>query len=266
MRLGRQTARVRQYPFLDHDGPIPFAHRGGATGGIENSLAAFQLAVDLGYRYLETDVHATADGALLAFHDRSLNRVTDGTGRIARLTLDEVRRSRIGGREAIPLLEDLLGAFPGVRFNIDAKAQPAVAPLIDAVRRTGAQDRVCIASFSDRRLAMVRAALGPEVATAFGPRGVAALRAATRIPSLARAVSADVPCLQIPVRVGTLRLVTPELLRIAHGLGLRVHVWTIDDPTAMAALLDLGVDGIMTDEPAVLRDVLSARGQWNGGR
>lgn len=253
---------MRAYAFLDHDGPIPFAHRGGAGQGAENSLATFQRAVDLGYRYLETDVHATADGALLAFHDRTLRRVTDRSGRLARLTLAQVRRARIGGREEIPLLADLLDAFPGVRFNIDVKAPGAVRPLVDVIRRTAAHDRVCIASFSDRRLAQVRAALGPGVATAFGPRGVAALRAATRLPALRRLVRSDVPCVQIPVGAGSLRLVTRPLLELAHEMGLRVHIWTIDDPLQMGELLDLGVDGIMTDQPERLRDVLASRGLW----
>lgn len=274
---------MRSYAFLDHDGPIAFAHRGGAgsrprrgverglaggagTGlaaGLENSVAAFQRAIDLGYRYLETDVHATADGALLAFHDRTLRRVTDGTGRLARLTLADVRRARIGGLEQIPLLVELLEAYPDVRFNIDVKAARAVAPLVEVVRRTRVHDRVCIASFSDRRLALVRAALGPGVATAFGPRGVAALRVATRVSALRHLVRTDVPCVQIPMRVGAVRLVTPPLLELAHALGLHVHVWTIDDPGQMGELLDLGVDGIMTDEPERLRAVLVARGQWN---
>ena len=166
---------VRTYPFLEHDGPIPFAHRGGAgwvgRGPVENSLAAFQRAVDLGYRYLETDVHATSDGVLLAFHDKLLDRVTDSAGRVAALRADEVAKARIGGEEQIPLLEDLLGTFPEARFNIDVKHATAIDPLVTAVRRTNAIERVCVGSFSDRRLAAVRAALGPDLATSFGPRG-----------------------------------------------------------------------------------------------
>lgn len=259
---------MRRYAFLDHPAPIPFAHRGsatgatGATGGAENTLVAFRQAVDLGYRYLETDVQATADGVLLAFHDRRLDRLTDRRGRIARLPLHEVRRARITGRDPIPLLTDLLDAFPDARLNIDVKDLPAVGPLVDLVRRTGCHDRVCIASFSDRRLAMVRARLGPRVATSFGPRGVLALRVATHLSVLRRLVRQDVPCVQIPVRFRGLPLVTPRLLQVAHGLGLHVHVWTVDDPAEMRRLLDVGVDGIMTDEPARLRDVLVARGQW----
>jgi glycerophosphoryl diester phosphodiesterase len=259
----RAPAGADRFAFLDHPGPIPFAHRGEASGGLENSLAAFQRAVDLGYRYLETDVHATADGVLLAFHDHTLDRVTDAAGRVARLPHAAVARARIGGREPIPLLEDLLGTWPQVRLNIDVKAASAVAPLVTALRRTRALDRVNVASFSDRRLAAVRAALGPGLCTALGPRGVAGLRtvATGRFPRLL--VPRGVPCAQVPARYGRLRLVTPGFVEAAHALGVRVHVWTVNDPAEMARLLDLGVDGLMTDEPGVLRGVLAARGAWH---
>jgi len=258
---------VRTYPFLEHEGPIPFAHRGGAgwsgRGPIENSLAAFQRAIDLGYRYLETDVHATSDGVLLAFHDKVLDRVTDSAGRVAALRAEEVARARIGGEEQIPRLDDLLGTFPSARFNIDVKHVSAIGPLVDAVRRTAALHRVCVGSFSDRRLGAVRAALGPDLATSFGPRGVIAVRAAAELGVLQRLVRAGVPCLQVPPTFGRLRVITTRFLATAHRLGLHVHAWTIDDPAEMVRLLDLGVDGIMTDDLIALREVLCARGQWN---
>lgn len=261
---------MRTYPFLEHDGPIPFAHRGGAgwigRGPVENSLAAFQRAIDLGYRYLETDVHATSDGVLLAFHDKALDRVTDSAGRVAALRADEVARARIGGEEPIPRLEDLLGSFPDARFNIDVKHGNAIGPLVQAVRRTAALDRVCVGSFSDRRLRAVRAALGLDLATSFGPRGVLAVRVASELGLLAQLVRTGVPCLQVPPTFGRVPVITPRFVETAHRLGLLVHAWTIDDPAEMTRLLDLGVDGIMTDDLVVLRDVLCRRGQWNPGR
>ena len=250
------------YAFLDHPGPIPFAHRGGAAGGLENTLAAFSRAVELGYRYLETDVHATADGVLLAFHDRTLDRVTDLVGRVAELPWTVVRRARIGGREPIPLLEDLLAAWPDVRVNVDVKHPSAVEPLVRAIRRTGAADRVCVASFSERRLAAVRRELGPGLCTSLGPRGVALLRAAAAHRLAAALARPGVPCAQVPDRLGPVRVVTPGLVRLAHARGQRVHVWTVDAAADMHRLLDLGVDGIMTDRIDVLRDVLVARGSW----
>lgn len=213
-----------------------------------------------GYRYLETDVHATADHVLIAFHDYHLDRVTDLTGRISDLTWDQVRKARIGGREPIPLMAEVLEAFPDTRFNIDPKSDHAVGPLIEVLRSSGAADRVGLGSFSDRRLAALRSALGPEIATSLGPLGVGRLFAASRLrlPPPAGPERAA----QVPLRFGHLHVVTPAFVARAHRSGLEVHVWTIDVPDTMHRLLDMGVDGIMTDRPDLLRDVLVARNQW----
>lgn len=257
----------RRFAFLDHPGPLAFAHRGGAAEGAENSVAAFERAVELGYTYLETDAHATSDGVLLAFHDHTLDRVTDHRGRISELPYQEVRQARIGGVHEIPLLEDLLGTWPEIRFNIDVKEPSAIAPLAEAIRRTNAYDRICLTSFSDERLTLARAAMGREVCSALGPRGVAALRAAASTSGygrlLARVSRSGVPCAQVPVGFRGLRVTTRRLVRTAHAIGMQVHVWTVNDPVRMEHLLDLGVDGIMTDNITGLRHVLDRRGQWH---
>ncbi|MGI8869005.1 MAG: glycerophosphodiester phosphodiesterase [Mycobacteriales bacterium] len=260
---------MTRFAFLDAPTPIAFAHRGGAGGGIENSLAAFQHAVKLGYRYLETDVHATRDGVLIAFHDRTLDRVTDRTGAVAELSFSEVCRARIAGREPIPTLEDLLEELPTARFNIDVKVAAAIEPLARVLRRMDAHARVCVGAFSDRRLAAARRALGPRVATSLGPHQVARLRALAGTGTLATRLSAAgtrglqrYACVQVPPAVRGVPILTPGFLTLAHRIGLQVHVWTIDDPATMHQLLDLGVDGIMTDEIGTLRDVLSSRGAW----
>lgn len=248
------------HAFLDHQGPIPFAHRGGAGDWPENSLPAFENAVELGYRYVETDAHVTSDGVVVAFHDDHLDRVTDGVGAIAELPWSEVRRARIDGSEPIPLLEDLLSTFPSLRINIDPKHDEVVDPLADLLHRTGALDRVCLGSFSDRRLEHFRERFGSEVCTSMGPGGVARMRMSSF------GIGRRTPpgnCLQVPARTGRVTLVDRRFVRRAHRAGLPVHVWTIDEPDEMHRLLDLGVDGIMTDRPAVLRDVLIARGEWN---
>ena len=252
------------YPFLDAPLPLAFAHRGGAGSAIENSMAAFEYAVGLGYRYLETDVHATSDGVLLAFHDRTLDRVTEQRGRLRQLTAADIDGIRIGGSAAIPRLEDILGAWPDVRVNVDVKDWPAIGPLVETVRRTGALDRICVASFSDRRLARVRAALGPALCTSLGPLGVLRLRVTSYGRLLGRAAASGVPCAQLPVRAGPVPIVDRRLVDAAHRRELSVHVWTVDDPADMRRLLDLGVDGIMTDRPEVLREVLLGRGLWHG--
>ncbi|CCI54326.1 glycerophosphodiester phosphodiesterase family protein [Nostocoides jenkinsii] len=258
--------RAADHPYFDNDGPIALAHRGGSfyapNIGRENTIAAFAEAVSLGYRYLETDVHATADGRLVAFHDDRLERVTDGRGAIASLPYAEVDRARTVGGDAIPLLDDVLDAFPETRFNIDCKAPGAVAPLLDAVARHNAYDRVCLASFSAKRLTQLRAGGGTRLATSAGPRGVVALRFTPHLVS--RLLHSGAPVLQIPVthelRGRALRTFTEGLLGRAHALGKQVHIWTIDDPAEMHRLLDLGVDGLVTDRIDVLADVLAERG------
>ncbi len=247
------------WPVLDQPGPLAFAHRGGAGDWPENTMPAFEHAVSLGYRYVETDVHVTADGILVAFHDDHLDRVTDATGAIAELPWREVRAARVDGEEPIPLLEDILGSWPELRVNIDPKHDGSVEALAAVIRATGSIDRVCIGAFSDRRLARLRALLGPRLCTALGPRGTARLRGASwRIPT-GRLVAG---CAQVPVAAKGIRIVDEAFLTAAHARGLQVHVWTIDDADEMVELLDLGVDGIMTDRPQVLREVLEARGQW----
>src|SRR5258708_18257505 len=160
--------------FLDHPTPIAFAHRGGAGHFPENSFRAFEHAVSLGYAYLETDAHATADGVLVAFHDKTLDRVTDRAGAIASLRASDVASARIDGTDPIPLLEDLLGAWPDIRFNIDVKDAPAARPLAQLIRRTAAWDRRCLTSFSAPRLRATRRLLDRPVCMATSPLGAAA--------------------------------------------------------------------------------------------
>lgn len=245
--------------FLAGPTPLAFAHRGFAPDGAENSMAAFERAVALGYTYLETDVRVTADGVALAFHDGTLDRVTDHTGRIDRLPWAVVREARIGGREPIPLLADLLAAWPDVRVNLDVKADRSIAPTVAAIRRTGTLERVCVGAFSTRRIAAIRRALGPRLCTSLGPRDALRLSLpaarARRTPLAGR-------CAQVPARIGRHRFVDARYVAVAHHLGLQVHAWTVNEDTEMNRLLDLGVDGVMTDRADMLRDVLIARGQW----
>jgi glycerophosphoryl diester phosphodiesterase len=270
--------------FLDSPLPLAFAHRGGAADGDENTVEAFGRAVALGFRYVETDVHATADGVPVVFHDAVLDRLTGTAGRIADLRWADLATLRVGGAGAVPRLDDVLAAWPEVRFNIDVKADRAVAPTVDAVHAADAADRVLLASFSDQRLARVRALAGPRVATSLGRGEVLRLRISSltgtplRLPPTAVAAQVPVRAGRLPivdrrmadraqrrgqpVRAGRLPVVDRRFVTRAHRLGLQVHVWTIDDPAEMARLLDLGVDGLMTDRPAVLREVYTTRGAW----
>ncbi|HSE07959.1 MAG TPA: glycerophosphodiester phosphodiesterase [Nocardioidaceae bacterium] len=261
------------YPYLDVvcDQPqavLAFAHRGGAyhpeIEGLENTMVAFQHAVELGYTYLETDVHATRDGGLFALHDAALDRVTQHRGAIAELSSAEVSQALIGGRELIPTMTSLLEEFPEVRFNIDIKSDAAVAPLAETVRATKAHDRICVGSFSQRRIDAFRRVVGGKVATAGGPLEVGLCRVLPAARLVDVLVRRGAGALQIPRRRKGVKILTRGLIRRAHALGMHVHVWTIDDPAEMHDLLDMGVDGLMTDRTDLLRDVLVERGQWMG--
>ncbi len=258
-QLGFDAVPTR-HPYLDHPGPLAIAHRGGAGEAPENTIEAFQRAVDLGYAYLETDVHASADGVLFAFHDESLARVTDTDAIIGDLTASELDEVIVERRARIPRLAELLTTWPTIRLNIDPKSDGAIEPLVHAVKTHNAIDRVCIGSFSDRRIAYCRAHLGPALCTSMGPRAFAALRSAS-LGGPSPAVFDDA-CAQIPTTFRGRPLLDEALVATAHANDLQVHVWTIDEPTEMHELLDLGVDGLITDEPAALRDVLIQRGQW----
>ena len=222
-------------------------------------MAAFSRAVELGYTYLETDAHATADGVLVAFHDKTLDRVTDRAGAIASLPAKQVTAAKIAGTDPIPLLEDLLGSWPDVRFNIDVKDAPAARPLADLVRKMDVWDRICITSFSAARLRATRQLLERPVCMATSPVGAAALRSGMPGHTLASVFSRrSVRCAQLPIS-----LATKPLIARAHAAGLAVHVWTVNDAETMNSLLDLGADGIMTDQTELLRKVMIDRGQWN---
>jgi len=265
------------HSFLRQSGPIAFAHRGGAGEAPENTLEAFEIAVALGYWYVETDAHVTRDGVVVAFHDERLDRVTDRTGAIAELAIADVEAADAGyafsldggssfpfrGRGIrVPRLEEILVRWPAARVNIDPKADACVGPLADLLDRIGAWDRVCVGSFSDRRLRRIRTRAGGRACTSMGPRAVALARLAA-ISGVIPRLGAD--CIQVPIRQGPVPIVTKRFVDAAHRARLAVHVWTINDEATINELLDLGVDGVMTDRVRLLRDVFARRGLALGG-
>jgi glycerophosphoryl diester phosphodiesterase len=262
-----QEARVaHRYAYLDTPLPIAFAHRGGAAEGDENSMAAFARAVAAGYRYLETDVHSTSDAVAVVFHDETLDRMLGRSGRIEDLAWTDLATMRDGGETVVPRLADLLDAWPDCRLNVDLKADSAVDPAIEAIWKVNARDRVLLASFSDKRIRWARRVCGPRQATSMGQREAAALRFGSLHGRGLAGFVPGVAAVQVPVRYRGIRVVDNRFVGHAHRLGMQVHVWTIDDPAEMHELLDLGVDGIMTDRIEILRDVLIARGRWPSGR
>jgi len=218
-------------------------------------MPAFQYAVDAGYRYVETDVQVTADGVLVAFHDNDLTRTCGRAGLISELPWSEVKTALVDGAAPIPLLEEMLGTWPDLRVNIDCKTNNSVAALVAALTRCDAIDRVCVGAFSNRRMRELKSLLGDNLCTALSPKGVISLRFGKPRRPAANAA-------QVPVSQGPITVVNEKFIAKAHALGIKVHVWTIDDPVEMHRLLDLGVDGIMTDKPLILKDVLHTRGVW----
>lgn len=238
-------------------------------------MPAFAAAIQMGYRYIETDVHVSRDGAVFAFHDDVLERVTDRAGRLSELTSEEIAAADAGysftndggatfpwrgNSIQVPRLEDILESWPDVRVNIDPKTDAVVEPLMRLLRHMNAFNRVCVGAFSDSRLRRVRQLAGGALCTSMGPRAVTVARLTSWIRFMPRL---DADCLQIPASHGRVRLAEAGLVGAAHRSGLQVHVWTVDDEAEMDALLDIGVDGLMTDRPAVLRAVLQRRGQWH---
>ncbi len=260
-----------RFAVLDRPGPAPIAHRGGAAEAPENTLSAFEHARSLGYDFLETDVHLTRDGVVVAIHDPCLDRVADRPGQLGELSWAEVSAARLADGRPVPRLDELLSSWPELRWNLDAKHDAVVGPLIETLAAAGAIERVCVSAFSDRRIDRARRLGGPLLCTGTGPAATAALRAASLLPGH-RPPWAGPPgarwdpagAVQVPLRWHGLQVLDERLVAAAHHRGLAVHVWTVDDEEEMARLLDAGVDGIMTDRPSALRRVLAGRARWSG--
>jgi glycerophosphoryl diester phosphodiesterase len=254
------------HPYLAGAFPRAFAHRGwhlDELDGMENSLSSFRRAVAEGFQYLETDVHATSDGVVVVHHDASLDRTTDAHGAIAAQPWSVVKRAKIRGREPLARLEDVLEELPEARFNVDVKTNSAVVPFLKVIERLGAYERVAAAAFSDARLARIRKLAGPKLLTSMGPGSVAVLLANGWAPWLRLGFLCRGAMAQVPVRQGRLTVVDGSFLRTAGKVGVEVHTWTINDQAEMRRLLDLGVHGVVTDRPDLLREVLTERGTWD---
>jgi glycerophosphoryl diester phosphodiesterase len=247
--------------FFDPAPPRVLAHRGLALEAPENTLLAFQKAVEMGVTHLETDVHGSSDGVSVISHDPDLTRLAGRPVRVGQLTVAELRGIDLGHGQAFCSLADALDAFPDARFNIDIKSADAVAPTVAAIRDAGAVDRVLVGSFSPaRRLAVVRQL--PGVATSISSRGaiaaVSAARTAGGLPTLRR-ILRDVQAVQFPLSILRMSTMTPRTIAAFHAADVEVHAWTINDEPTMERLLDLGVDGLVSDRSDLAIGVLARR-------
>ena len=227
-------------------------------------MAAFENALGLGFGYMELDVRATADGVLVVYHDPVLDTLTDMSGGVAELLWADVKQARVEGEEPVPRLEEVLDAWPDLRVNIDPKHPKAVEPLVKILRARDCADRVCISTFSDRRTLLVRRLLGNRYCTATTVSNIARIRAESLLPTNRTNANPKASCAQVPATIHGRRLVDERFVQAAHRHGLQVHVWTVNEAAEMHSLLDMGVDGIMTDEVTLLRSVLIERNQWVG--
>ena len=246
--------------FLDIAASIAMAHQGGGAEFPGNTMEAFAGAVSLGYRYVETDVHLSADGVIVICHDTTVDRTTDGTGAIRDLTWNELNQLSVHDGGRLARLDEVLAAWPDLRINIDPKDDAVVAPLGDLLMETGAVNRVCVGAFSDARVRYFNERFGPRICTAMGPRAVGRLVLSSR--GLWPHANFAQQLAQIPMTQNGIPVLSDRLINRAHELGISVHIWTIDSPTVMNTLLDRGVDGIITDAPSVLKSVLIGRDAW----
>ncbi len=250
------------WTYLDSPSPFGMAHRGGDSGGPENTLASFARAVELGYQYLETDVHLSADGVLVAFHDDDLTRLVGHPTMIGELTWDEIKQIELEGGHRIPRLEMLLDAFPQSRFNIDPKSNAAVDPLAKTIEQYKIVDQVCIGSFEQARIDRVRELLGPDLCTSPAPPEALKVVAAALFWPRWRS---PYGCLQIPPVWNGLRLANSWLIQRIQQLGMQVHFWTINETDEMHRILDAGANAIITDNVHGLNEVLNERSDASSG-
>ncbi|MBG6179110.1 glycerophosphodiester phosphodiesterase family protein [Arthrobacter sp. CAN_A1] len=261
-------------PYLRNVGPdgeqrrLALSHRGFSPDGLENSMAAFSAAVELGFGYLEIDIRTTSDGVVMVFHDELLDRVCDAVGPLADRTLEDLGSVLIQGVEPIPTLEQVLTRWPAMKLNIDIKDDASVEPFVELVERLGAHERVLVASFSDRRRLRVLKLLTRPVASSAGRVWSASLWLLSPLGQTRRlARLARVHCLQVPVRHAGVVVVTERFVRRCRKAGLPLHVWTINDAESMDRLLSLGggVDGLVSDRADRLATAMQRSGQWPQG-
>ncbi|MFD1713307.1 glycerophosphodiester phosphodiesterase family protein [Amnibacterium flavum] len=243
--------------------PRVIAHRGLALRSPENTLDAFLDALAAGATHIETDVHATRDGKVIVLHDPDLGRVIGGDSAsaiAARSTLAELRAAA-GDRLEICTLSEALQTFPSALFNIDIKSRSAALPAADDIRNAGAQDRVLVTSFSTRRrLAALRSLPGVATSASAPTIAIAVLLARVRWTGLLRTLLRRVDAVQIPMKVLGIATTTAPMVSAFHAAQVEVHIWTINDTPTMAKLLEVGVDGIVTDRCDLLVTLLRSRG------
>ena len=244
------------HPFFEGYDFYPFVHRGGDEEKTENTLEAFQYSSDLGFIFMETDVQSTSDGKVVIFHDSDLKRVAGINKKVSELTFKEIKDINLTTGGKIPSLDETLHSFPSLRFNIDIKVDSAVEETIRIVKSHHALNRVCLAAFSTNRLNRIRHLTGSDLCSSMGQAEVVRLLLSSYGLNFKASPGF---CAQVPVSQFGIPIVTRKFIKKVHDLNKLIHVWTIDETEEMHRLIDLGVDGLMTDKPTVLKKALVAR-------
>ena len=244
------------HPFFNDYNFFGFVHRGGDEEKTENTLEAFQYSSDLGFVFMETDVQSTLDGKVVIFHDETLERVAGINKKVSQLTFQEIKKIDLINGGKIPSLEETLASFPNLRFNIDIKVDSAVKETLKIIKQNNAFDRVCLAAFSTKRLNLIRRLAGPELCSSMGQAEI--VRLLLNSFGLKLRISSGL-CAQVPVSQFGITIVSNRFVKKVHALNKLIHVWTIDEKEEMFRLIDLGVDGLMTDKPTVLKKAMLER-------
>ena len=232
-----------------------FAHRGGANDFVENTLEAFEQSINLGFKYIEIDVRATKDNKLVIFHDPDLKRMLNLEIDISSINYDELSNYKINGVHKIPTFLETVSSWPNINFNIDPKSDKSAELLIGELKSVGNLDRFCVGSFDSTKLNKIRNAFDNKLCTSMGTNEVINFY----FLRFFGINSINTPCLQLPYYKNGFKIITAKLIRDAHKFNKKVHAWTIDDPKEISELLDMGIDGIMTDSPELLKNEMAKK-------
>ena len=238
---------------------VPIAHRGASLLASENSFESFRKAFDLGYRVIETDIHSSKDGTAYIFHDITLERLTGENLKISDLKDVDIDSLKINNSSIIPRLSNVFEEFPEGLFNLDAKTWKSTMPIVETIKNMGCRSRVCIGSFNDRRINAIIKELGLETCHSMGTSNVIKFYLGAQLGIEQQFTS---QCIQLPIKMFGISLTTRKVLSYARKLGIKIHFWTINNPVIMQQLLELNVDGIMTDDCVLLKEIMKEQNKW----
>ncbi len=245
--------------YINSTNIAPIAHRGASLLATENSFESFRKALDLGYRIIETDIHSSKDGTAYIFHDATLERLTGENLKISDLNDIDIDSLKLNKSSIIPRLSNVFEEFPEGLFNLDAKTWESIMPIASVIKKMGCHSRVCIGSFNHKRINAIIGELGVETCHSMGTRDVIKFYLGAQIQ---RNQSFTSQCIQLPIKQFGISLMTEKVLKYARKLGIKIHFWTINDPVTMQKLLELNVDGIMTDDCVLLKKIMKKKNKW----